>query len=88
MILQIVEYLETGEERIHVMGTVPEFTKVEERILRKAYDHVWKYCNKAEVLDLYAVVIDDKGNHLAAEYSQAWATEYMTYYPNHDLPYI
>lgn len=86
MILQIVEYLETGEERIHVIGTVPEFTKVEERILRKAYDHVWKYCIKTDVLDLYAVVIDAKGNH--REYSQAWATEYMTYYPNHDLPYI
>lgn len=86
MILQIVEYLETGKERTHVIGTVPEFTKVEERILRKAYNHVWKYSIKKDVLDVYAVVIDAKGNH--CEYSQAWANEYMTYYPNHDLPFI
>ena len=86
MILQIVEYLETGEERIHTIGIVPKFTKVEERILRKAYNHVWKYSIKTDVLDLYAIVIDAKGNH--REYSQAWATEYMTYYPNHDLPFI
>ncbi len=56
-----------------------------ERVLRKMYDWVWKHCDQDNVVDLFAVMINEEGTH---ELAQAWAVEYMEKYPKCELPFM
>lgn len=56
-----------------------------ERVLRKMYDWVWRHCDQDNVIDLFAVMVDEDGWH---ECSQAWAIEYSKYFPACELPFI
>lgn len=56
-----------------------------ERVLRKMYSHAWKHCDQDNLIDLFAIMIDEEGEH---EFAQAWAIEYSRQYPACELPFI
>ena len=85
MKLQIVAYTESAGDVTVMEYVIPDTTSNWERILRKMDAYVWRHCNQEDVIELFCIMTDKTSHH---DMTQAWAHEYMMYYPNHDLPFI
>lgn len=84
MKLQIAAYVGEFEDVVLMEQNIQPVDNWE-RVLRKMYNWVWKHCDQDNVIDLFAIMINEDGWH---ECAQAWAIEYSRNYPDYDVPFM